>query len=222
MVNDLPRNVPIHAQAIETRRPVIVADASDTELIPRAWIEAFHIKSSMVVPLIRQDEVIGVMTLDYTDRVTPFEQWQQDLGMAIGNQVALALENQRLYDLVQERLQEATVLLAVSQVGLSEQRRRRDPAPRGPRVGRTLRRHGRSIHLSATERRSAFGGLARAKPLLETSGAPVHARQLPYSGRWRAGRRRYEGCGDRASTGGPGTSAPPLGAPHSRPGGGEP
>ena len=114
MVDDVPRQVPIHAQAIETRRPVIVPDASETDLIPRAWIEAFHIKSYMVVPLIRLDEVIGVMTLDYTDRVTPFEPWQQDLGMAIGNQLALALENQRLYSLVQERLQEATTLLAVS------------------------------------------------------------------------------------------------------------
>ena len=119
MVDDLPREVPIHAQAIETRRPVIVPDASDTDLIPRAWVEAFHIKSYMVVPLIRQDEVIGVIALDYTERVTPFEQWQQDLGMAIGNQMALALENQRLYGLVQERLQEATTLLAVSQA-LSE------------------------------------------------------------------------------------------------------
>jgi len=119
MVDDLPREVPIHAQAIETRRPVVVADASDTDLIPPAWIEAFHIKSYMVVPLIRQDEVIGVMTLDYTERVTPFEPWQQDLGMAIANQVALTLENQRLYGLVRERLQEATTLLAVSQA-LSE------------------------------------------------------------------------------------------------------
>jgi len=119
MVDDLPREVPIHAQAIETRRPAIVADASDTDLIPRAWVEAFGIKSYMVVPLIRQEEVIGVMTLDYTERVTPFEPWQQDLGMAIGNQVALALENQRLYGLVQDRLQEATTLLAVSQA-LSE------------------------------------------------------------------------------------------------------
>ena len=116
MVDDVPRQVPIHAQAIETRRPVVVHDASETDLIPRTWIEAFHIKSYMVVPLIRQDEVIGVMTLDYTERVTPFEQWQQDLAMAIGNQVALALENQRLYGLVQERLQEATALLAVSRV----------------------------------------------------------------------------------------------------------
>jgi GAF domain-containing protein/ActR/RegA family two-component response regulator len=134
MVDDVPREVPIHALAIETRQPVIVPDASETDLIPRAWIEAFHIKSYMVVPLIRGDEVIGVMTLDYTERVTQFEPWQRDLGMAIGNQLALALENQRLYRLVQERLQEATTLLAVSGA-LSE-----------PEVGgEALRRVGREV-----------------------------------------------------------------------------
>lgn len=131
MVEDLSRDVPIHARAIATRRPVVVADASDTGLLPRAWVDAFHIKSCMVVPLIRQDEVIGVMTLDYVARVTPFEAWQQDLGMAIGNQMALALENQRLYELVQERLREATALLAVSQA-LSE--------PEGTGAGEALRR----------------------------------------------------------------------------------
>jgi len=138
MVDDLPREVPIHAQAIGTRRPVIVADASDTDLIPRAWVDAFHIKSCMVVPLIRQDEVIGVMTLDYMERVTPFEPWQQDLGMAIGNQVAFALENQRLYGLVQERLREATTLLAVSQA-LSE------PEGAGGALRRVAREVGRAF-----------------------------------------------------------------------------
>src|SRR5262249_52754433 len=70
--------------------------------------------SSMAVPLIRQDTVIGVMTLDYTDRVTPFEPWQVDLGMAIGGQVALSIENTRLYAESQERLRETSTLLAVA------------------------------------------------------------------------------------------------------------
>jgi GAF domain-containing protein len=138
MVDERPREIPIHARTIGTRRPVIVADASDTELIPRAWVEAFHIKSCMVVPLIGQDEVIGVMTLDYMERVAPFEPWQQDLGMAIGNQVVLALENQRLYGLVQERLREATTLLAVSQA-LSEPMGAGEALRRvAAEVGRTL------------------------------------------------------------------------------------
>jgi len=110
------RDVPAHAQAIETRRPVVIADTSASDLIPREWTETFGHKSYMVVPLIRQDTVIGVMSLDYMERLTPFQAWQVDLAMAIGGQLALAIENTRLYGEAQERLRETTTLLAVARV----------------------------------------------------------------------------------------------------------
>jgi GAF domain-containing protein len=111
-----PREVPAHAQAIQTRRPVIVPDATASDLIPREWTDAFEHKSYMAVPLIRQDTVIGVMSLDYRERVTPFEPWQVDLAMAIGSQLALTIENTRLYSEAQERLGETATLLAVARV----------------------------------------------------------------------------------------------------------
>ncbi len=197
MVDDLPREAPIHAQAIETRRPVIVVDASDTELIPRAWIEAFQIKSYMVVPLIRQDEVIGVMTLDYTDRVTPFEPWQQDVGMAIGNQVALALENQRLYGLVRERLQEATVLLAVSQA-LSEPEGAGEALRRvAAEVGRTLGADMVGIYTLSTDKNALLPSAGWHVPtqLLENFRThPFMLDSLPALRQlWREGRAAWTG-----------------------------
>ena len=114
-----PREVPAHALAIETRRPVIISDATTTDLIPREWIETFEHKSFLAVPLIRQDTVLGLMTLDHTQRVTPFEPWQVDLATAIAKQIALSIENARLYGEAQERLQETSTLLAVGRV-LSE------------------------------------------------------------------------------------------------------
>jgi GAF domain-containing protein/CheY-like chemotaxis protein len=111
-----PRDVPAHAQAIETRRPVIVPDATVSDLIPREWTDAFEHKSYMAVPLIRQDTVIGVMSLDYMTRVTPFERWQVDLAVAIASQLALTIENTRLYREAQERLGETATLLAVARV----------------------------------------------------------------------------------------------------------
>ncbi len=110
-----PREIPLHAQAIATRRPAVIPDTTQTDLIPREWIDTFGIKSCMVVPLIRQDEVIGVMTLDYAERATAFEPWQLELAMAIGVQVALSIENTRLYVEAQERLKETRALLAVGQ-----------------------------------------------------------------------------------------------------------
>jgi GAF domain-containing protein len=104
---------PLHARAVETRRPVIVSDVSVSEAVSREWVEAFQTKSTMAIPLIQQDEVIGVMTLDHTERPRSFEPWQVDLAMAIAGQLALSLENTRLYTQVQERLRETTALLAV-------------------------------------------------------------------------------------------------------------
>src|SRR3989442_6404656 len=110
------REVPTNARAIETRRPVIVEDASDASLTPPDWVAAFGLKSYVVVPMLRQDEVIGVVTLDYCERVRPFAPWQVDLATAVVGQIALALENTRLYAQAQERLRETTTLLAVGRV----------------------------------------------------------------------------------------------------------
>jgi GAF domain-containing protein len=109
----LPAQPSLHARTVETRRPVIVPDTATSELVPPEWVEVFQLKSTMTVPLIRQDEVIGVMGLDHTERATDFEPWQVDLAMAIAGQLALSLANTQLYTQVQERLRETTALLAV-------------------------------------------------------------------------------------------------------------
>jgi GAF domain-containing protein/CheY-like chemotaxis protein len=111
-----PREIPAYARAIETRRPVLIDDTSMSDLIPQEWVAAYGLRSYMVVPLIRHDQVIGVMDLDYVDRATPFQDWQQDLALAIAGQLALSLENTRLYAEAQERLRETTILLGVGRV----------------------------------------------------------------------------------------------------------
>src|SRR5262249_12147331 len=58
-----PHEVPVNARAIETRRPVIVEDASDASVTPPEWVAAFGLKSYMTVPMVRYEEVIGVVTL---------------------------------------------------------------------------------------------------------------------------------------------------------------
>ncbi|HET7341085.1 MAG TPA: GAF domain-containing protein, partial [Methylomirabilota bacterium] len=111
-----PGTVPANAQVIETRQPVIIEDASTTTLIPHEWVESFGLKSCLIVPMVLQERVIGVMTLDYCERPTRFQHWQSDLAMAIAGQLAFALENTRLYAEAQERLKATRTLLTVGQV----------------------------------------------------------------------------------------------------------
>ena len=111
-----PGEVPLHARAIETRAPVAVEDVAGSDAVPGAWAAVYGMRACLAVPLLRQDRVIGVMSLDYCDRPRPFADWQRDLAMAVGGQLALALENGRLYTEVQERLRETTTLLGVGRV----------------------------------------------------------------------------------------------------------
>jgi GAF domain-containing protein/CheY-like chemotaxis protein len=113
MASTLPLDPPLHSRAVQTRRPVVVQDASTSDLVPPEWVAAFGVKSAVAVPLIRQDEVIGVMLLDHVDRVVKIEPWQVDLAMAVAGQLALSLTNTGLYTQVQERLRETTALLSV-------------------------------------------------------------------------------------------------------------
>jgi GAF domain-containing protein/ActR/RegA family two-component response regulator len=113
------RDIPVNARAIETRRPVVVDDASTTTMVPREWVERCGLKAFMTVPMVSQEQVIGVMTLDYCERRLAFEAWQVDLAAAVANQLALSLENSRLYAESQERLRETSTLLAVGRL-LSE------------------------------------------------------------------------------------------------------
>jgi GAF domain-containing protein/ActR/RegA family two-component response regulator len=114
--DDPLREIPVNAQAIETRRPVVVQDAATTTLVPAEWVERWRLKAFMTVPMVWQDQVMGVMTLDYCERALAFEPWQADLATAIAHQLALALENSRLYAEAQERLRETLTLLAVGRV----------------------------------------------------------------------------------------------------------
>jgi GAF domain-containing protein len=110
-----PADIPAYARAIRTREPVVINDTADTDLIPRDWIETYSHRSYMVVPLVQHDQVIGVMNLDYCERPTPFSARQVDLARTIAGQLALSLENSRLYGEAQQRLRETTTLVALGE-----------------------------------------------------------------------------------------------------------
>jgi signal transduction histidine kinase len=91
-------DVPAHAQAIRTKQPVPVEDALNSDLLERYWVDAFGIRAALVVPLIAKDEVIGTMTVDDARGPRYWTTAHADLAMTIAAQVALSVENARLYD----------------------------------------------------------------------------------------------------------------------------
>src|SRR3989442_12490506 len=63
--------IPANARARETRRPVVVNDARESDLVPREWLETFGLKSSLALPMIRADQVIGGITLGHCEGPGP-------------------------------------------------------------------------------------------------------------------------------------------------------
>ena len=98
--------VPANATAIRTRRPVVIEDAATSDLIAPSWRDAWGVRAALVVPMIRQDEVVGTLNLDVTDGPHRWGQGQIDLAMTIASQAALAAENARLYEQVSGQLRE--------------------------------------------------------------------------------------------------------------------
>jgi len=75
-------------------------------------------RSAIAVPLLRQERVVGALTLSHPEP-NRFGEEHLDLLLSIANQAAIAVENARLYDDSQRRLHELSVLYEVSQAASS-------------------------------------------------------------------------------------------------------
>jgi GAF domain-containing protein/ActR/RegA family two-component response regulator len=102
--------------AVTERRTIVIDDAGQSPDFARAWAETFDIGPYLVTPLIRRDQVIGVMNLVGVRGSLPFQPWQVELAEAIAGQLALAMANVRLFEEARDRLRETQVLLAVADI----------------------------------------------------------------------------------------------------------
>jgi GAF domain-containing protein len=109
-----PVQDPLDSRVLGGREPVIVSDTRGSAPQAQAYRESIgkkmastlgHIRSGMGVPLIVKNEVIGELALDHGDP-NHFSAQDGELVMTFANQVAVAIENARLY----RRAQQAAAL----------------------------------------------------------------------------------------------------------------
>jgi sigma-B regulation protein RsbU (phosphoserine phosphatase) len=108
--NDIPLGHGLVGHAAETRHAVLVPDVSKD---PR-YIEGNpETRSELAVPLIYKDKVIGVLDLEHTRRGFFTDDHRRTI-MTLAAQVAIAIENARLYEEIarQERRLERDLALA--------------------------------------------------------------------------------------------------------------
>lgn len=105
--------IPLLAELIRQRQSRTFLDA-ELATLPKNWIEPYGIKGLLALPLVSQDQVLGLMLLDYTDETRSFSKEQMHLAQTIAGQVAVAIENARLYTQVQHRAAQLQTAAEVS------------------------------------------------------------------------------------------------------------
>ncbi|MCB0191147.1 MAG: GAF domain-containing protein [Anaerolineae bacterium] len=85
------------AIAIQTRQPLIFSDISGSSASFRENRHS-HIKSWMGIPLIARDKAIGLISID-NSHIDAYTEEDLEMALAFANQVAVTLENARLYEI---------------------------------------------------------------------------------------------------------------------------
>jgi GAF domain-containing protein/anti-sigma regulatory factor (Ser/Thr protein kinase) len=104
--------IPAHAEVIRQRHPVTVT--RDSQLLPLDWFEVLGLGSTLIVPLVSNDDVVGTMALE-TGSGRIWKQSQINLAMTIAAQVALAVDNARHYQAARQRASEVEALAAIGE-----------------------------------------------------------------------------------------------------------
>jgi PAS domain S-box-containing protein len=119
--------VPLSAEAIRQRRPLIIPDTQQEPLFNPAFRGSVPIRGLILIPLIWQGESIGLLGLaSYTPN--RYTEEDVDLAFRFGQQVVIGIENARLYEQVQhynleleQRVAERTAELETTQEQLVRQ-----------------------------------------------------------------------------------------------------
>ena len=103
-------------QMVETRLPVQTdADYEDNNTIARAAVELGGIRTVLNVPMVKENELVGAITLARSE-VRPFNDKQIALVTNFARQAAIAIENARLLSELRESLQRQTATADVLKV----------------------------------------------------------------------------------------------------------
>jgi GAF domain-containing protein/ActR/RegA family two-component response regulator len=108
---------PSYKQLIATQHPVVIYDVLHDKLVEpvRELTVALGIKSLLLVPIVVRGEVIGALGADATESMYQFMDREISLVEAVASQLAIALENTRLYAKMQRHADQLTSLHELDQ-----------------------------------------------------------------------------------------------------------
>ncbi len=87
---------PLLDQVCGERRPLWVEDVSGSALVPSEIVRCYGTQAVLAVPLIVQDDVLGVLVVDEVDGPHVFSTRQVEMVRGVASQLAMAIESARL------------------------------------------------------------------------------------------------------------------------------
>lgn len=84
-------------------RPIVVADCTRSDLIPRQYVEELRLKSSAAVPIVWKRSVIGVLRVDDTQTKNRFNSDDVEFLTVVAEQLGVVIQNARLFDNLRRR-----------------------------------------------------------------------------------------------------------------------
>lgn len=107
------RGIPAEERLIKTRKPLIVPDVRSYEAlgIVRETLSDLNVQSVLIVPVIGKGGVIGSFSLDAIEHIRLFTKEEISLCKTFADQVAVAIENARLYSQLNETKEKLAAMI---------------------------------------------------------------------------------------------------------------
>jgi PAS domain S-box-containing protein len=112
--SSLPFDDPVTQRLLQANGLLELRDSRE-EPSMRALTKIFHIRTVLLVALLREGRPVGMISLDNPGKTGYFTDEQQQLARAIGQQAAVAIDNARLYQQAQEERNRAERLIGRAQ-----------------------------------------------------------------------------------------------------------
>lgn len=109
-----PRPDGVSAHVARTKRPLIINDAETNSMFQSLQARTWALKAIAGFPLIKADRLLAVMNVAFLEPHTFTLQEEEALAVLV-DQAAIAIDNARLYQQVQRKIQELSALNVVTQ-----------------------------------------------------------------------------------------------------------
>jgi PAS domain S-box-containing protein len=106
----------ISLRVIRERRAIVVDDVAADPEINAQFKQRPAPRSLLAAPILLRGEPLGVLLLDESRRLRHFTEADVQRVAAVGNQLAVAIENARLYQAARDRLAELSAVIDVARV----------------------------------------------------------------------------------------------------------